>query len=181
MFPIRLLADRPEDRGALCALLVATVAEGGSVGFMHPLEDRAAAAFWQTAFADQARGGRAIFGAFEDQALVGSVTLHLIAWPNQPHRAEVGKLMTSPGRRGRGVGRALMSALERRALELGRTLLVLDTAVDGGASGFYTRLGWTPAGEIPDFALKPHGGLTGTRLYWKRLETQGPTGPPLGP
>ena len=101
--------------------------------------------------------------------LAGTVTL-LLDWPpNQPHRAEIAKLMTRPSHRGRGVAVALMRAAEAAAVQRARTLLVLDTATEGGAAGLYERLGWRLAGEIPDFALKPHGGLTGTLIYWKRI------------
>jgi ribosomal protein S18 acetylase RimI-like enzyme len=86
-----------------------------------------------------------------------------------PHRAEISKLMTRPSHRGRGVAGALMRAAETLAVERGRTLLVLDTATDGGAARLYEGLGFTYAGEIPDYALKPHGGLTATRIYWKRI------------
>ena len=72
--------------------------------------------------------------------------------------------------RGRGVATALVYEAERLAVERGRTLLVLDTAVDGGASGLYERLGFQLTGIIPDYALKPHGGLTGTMIYWKRIQ-----------
>ena len=54
-------------------------------------------------------------------------------------------------------------------MQHGRTLLVLDTAADEGASEFYERLGYTLTGEIPDYALKPLGGLTATKIYWKRI------------
>jgi GNAT superfamily N-acetyltransferase len=170
----RRLSGTAEEREALSRLLCETVAAGGSVSFMHPLEPQNARAFWDDALSDAASGGRVVFGAFEGEELVGAVTLFLIAWPNQPHRGEVGKLMTFPGRRGRGAGRLLMATLEAAAKDLGRSLLVLDTAADGGAAGFYERLGWRFCGEIPDFALKPHGGLTATRFYWKRLEGGGP-------
>jgi ribosomal protein S18 acetylase RimI-like enzyme len=62
-----------------------------------------------------------------------------------------------------------MRAAEDLARQHGRTLLVLDTAADEGASGLYERLGFTLAGEIPDYALKPHGGLTATKIYWKKI------------
>jgi ribosomal protein S18 acetylase RimI-like enzyme len=101
--------------------------------------------------------------------LVGTVTLLLDCPPNQPHRAEIAKLMTCLSHRGRGVAGLLMQAAENLAVKRGRTLLVLDTATDGGASTLYERLGFTLAGEIPDYALKPHGGLTGTKIYWKRI------------
>ncbi|TIU71119.1 MAG: GNAT family N-acetyltransferase, partial [Mesorhizobium sp.] len=107
--------------------------------------------------------------AWDGEALVGTVTLLLDFPPNQPHRAEIAKLMTRVDHRGKGVATRLMSAAESLAVEKGRTLLVLDTATEEGASGLYERLGFTLAGEIPDFALKPHGGLTGTLIYWKRI------------
>ena len=97
------------------------------------------------------------------------MTLLLDCPPNQPHRAEIAKLMTRVSHRGRGVATALMQAAERLAVEQARTLLVLDTAVEGGAASLYERLGFTLAGVIPDYALKPHGGLSGTMIYWKRI------------
>jgi len=89
--------------------------------------------------------------------------------PNQPHRAEIAKLMTRLSHRGQGIAVALMHAAEAMAIKNHRTLLVLDTAVDGGASALYDGLGFTLAGVIPDYALKPHGGLTGTKIYWKHI------------
>ena len=110
-----------------------------------------------------------VLGAWDGDLLVGTVTLLLDLPENQPHRAEVAKLMTRATHRGQGIATTLMSALEVIAIERGRTLLVLDTAVDGGAASLYTRLGFTLTGEIPDYALKPHGGLTGTLIFWKRI------------
>ena len=152
-------------------LLIETVANGGSVSFMYPLSREAAAAFWDSALAAAAQGKRVVLGAWNGEVLVGTVTLLLDCPPNQPHRAEIAKLMTRLNYRGRGVATALMQAAERLAVERSRTLLVLDTATDGGASGLYERLGFTLAGVIPDYALKPHGGLTGTMIYWKRIGT----------
>jgi ribosomal protein S18 acetylase RimI-like enzyme len=97
------------------------------------------------------------------------VTLLLDFPPNQPHRAEVAKLMTRTSHRGRGIATLLMRAVEAVAVERGRSLLVLDTATEGGAATLYERLGFTLTGEIPDYAYKPHGGLTGTLIYWKRI------------
>lgn len=153
----------------LAELLVATVAAGGSVSFMHPLAPEAASAFWQKSLAAAARGERAVLGAWDGEVLVGTVTLLLDCPPNQPHRAEIAKLMTRLDYRGKGVGTRLMRAAESLAVQKGRTLLVLDTATEEGASGLYEKLGFTLAGEIPEYALKPHGGLTGTLLYWKRI------------
>ncbi|MER8845644.1 GNAT family N-acetyltransferase [Mesorhizobium australicum] len=165
-----LTASR-ETLAQLTDLLVETVAAGGSVSFMHPLASDAASAFWETALAAAARGQRTVIGAWDGGALVGTVTLLLDCPPNQPHRAEIAKLMTSVGQRGRGIGTRLMLAAERLAAEKGRTLLVLDTATEEGASALYEKLGFTLAGEVPDYALKPHGGLTGTLIYWKRIGT----------
>jgi ribosomal protein S18 acetylase RimI-like enzyme len=163
------LSDTPEIRHALGEILVETVANGGSVSFMHPLSPDAAEAFWERSLAAAARGERIVLGAFAGEHLAGTVTLLLDCPPNQPHRAEVAKLMTRLGDRRRGVARALMRAAENAATERAKTLLVLDTAADGGAAGFYEGLGFTLAGMIPDYALKPHGGLTATMIYWKRL------------
>ena len=153
----------------LAELLVETVANGGSVSFMHPLAIEAAEAFWQGSLAAANRGERIVFGAWDGDALVATVTLLLDLPPNQPHRAEIAKMMTRVSHRGRGIATALLQAAEVVAIERGRSLLVLDTATDEGASGLYERQGFTLTGEIPDFALKPHGGLTGTLIYWKRL------------
>ena len=159
----------PEVRSMLSEILIEVVANGGSVSFMHPLERDAADQFWEGALASAARGERIVFGAWDGDVLAGTVTVLLDLPPNQPHRAEIAKMMTRLSHRGRGVATALMRAAERRAAELGRTLLVLDTATEDGASGLYERLGFTLAGTIPDYALKPHGGLTGTNVYWKRI------------
>ena len=166
---IRALGASAETLAMLADLLVETVAAGGSVSFMHPLAPEAASAFWKKSLAAVARGERVVLGAWDGKVLVGTVTLLLDFPPNQPHRAEIGKLMTRLSHRGRGVAAALMRAAEALAVQRGRTLLVLDTATEGGAAGLYERLGWSLVGEIPDFALKPQGGLTGTLIYWKRI------------
>jgi ribosomal protein S18 acetylase RimI-like enzyme len=163
------LTDSPQTRMALSRLLVETVANGGSVGFMHPLPPDAANAFWRDSLASAARGERIVLGAFDGDDLVATVTLLLNLPPNQPHRAEIAKMMTCVGHRHRGIATALMHAAETRARNSGRTLLVLDTAADDGASALYERLGFNLTGVIPDYALKPHGGLTGTKIYWKRI------------
>lgn len=165
---IETLGATPQVREMLGALLLEVVAGGGSVGFMHPLAPETAAAFWQNTLAAAGRGERIVLGAWENGVLAGTVTLLLDCPPNQPHRAEIAKLMTLPGHRGRGIAAALLRAAENHAVQHGRTLLVLDTATEGGASALYEGLGYTLAGEIPDYALKPHGGLTGTMIYWKR-------------
>jgi len=168
---IKALQPSPDICAALGEILVETVANGGSVSFMHPLPMPAADAFWNDSLASAARGERIVFGAFDGQALVGTVTLLLDLPPNQPHRAEIAKMMTKVSHRHRGVATALMGAAEAAAISRGRSLLVLDTAVEDGASRLYERLGFQLTGVIPDYALKPHGGLTGTMIYWKRIGT----------
>jgi ribosomal protein S18 acetylase RimI-like enzyme len=163
------LTNTPAIRGALSSLLVETVAGGGSVSFMHPLAAEVADRFWQTSLAAADRGERIVLGAFDGDDLVATVTLQLDLPPNQPHRAEIAKMMTRPSHRHRGIATALMRAAEAHARARGRTLLVLDTAEDDGASQLYEGLGFQLTGTIPDYAVKPHGGLTGTKIYWKRV------------
>jgi ribosomal protein S18 acetylase RimI-like enzyme len=110
-----------------------------------------------------------VLGAFDGERLIATVSLLLDCPPNQPHRAEIAKMMTRVSHRGRGAATALLREAEALAVARGRTLLTLDTATDEGASGLYEKQGFNFAGEIPDYALKPHGGLTGTRVYWKRI------------
>jgi ribosomal protein S18 acetylase RimI-like enzyme len=167
---IEPLIDLPHLRRALSELLIETVASGGSVSFMHPLPFEMADAFWRDSLAAAARGDRVVLGAFDGATLVATVTLLLDVPPNQPHRAEIAKMMTRISHRHRGIATALMRAAEQIALQRGRTLLVLDTAVEFGASGLYERLGFNLTGIIPGYALKPRGGLTGTMIYWKNIE-----------
>jgi ribosomal protein S18 acetylase RimI-like enzyme len=164
----------PDTLKALSEILVEAVASGGSVSFMHPLAREAADSFWRGSLAAAERGERIVLGAFDATRLIGTVTLLLDLPPNQPHRAEIAKMMTRISHRGRGVATALMGAAERIAMERGRTLLVLDTAVEDGASRLYEALGFTLTGVIPDYALKPYGGLTGTMIYWKRIRGVAP-------
>ena len=158
-----------ESLAALTEIIIEAVAHGGSVSFMHPLSPETAQNFWQTWLAAADRGERIVLGAFVDHRLAGTVTLLLDFPPNQPHRAEIAKLMTRVEYRGQGIANSLMIEAEGLARAHARTLLVLDTATIGGASELYEKRGFTFAGEIPDYALKPHGGLTGTKIYWKRL------------
>ncbi|HEY4062941.1 MAG TPA: GNAT family N-acetyltransferase [Puia sp.] len=168
-FDIVVLTSEPSVASVLADLLIETVANGGSVGFMHPLSLSKAVAFWEASLASAGRGERVVFGAYDGDVLLGTVTLLLDCPPNQPHRAEIAKMMTRVLRRGEGIARSLMQAAERMAIEKGRTLLNLDTAEEEGAAGLYEKMGFRRAGVIPDYALKPHGGLTGTIIYWKRI------------
>ena len=166
---IEALTASPKNVAALSEILIETVAHGGSVSFMDPLAPATAKAFWQGALMAAARGERIVLGAFEGSVLAGTVSLLLDCPPNQPHRAEIAKMMTRLSHRRGGFATALMRAAEQIAVARGRTLLTLDTAAEDGASGLYEKLGFTLAGMIPDYALKPRGGLTGTLIYWKRI------------
>jgi ribosomal protein S18 acetylase RimI-like enzyme len=159
----------PDTVRQLADLLIETVANGGSVSFMHPLAPEAAAAFWTKSLTAADAAERVVLGALHDGELVSTVTLLLDCPPNQPHRAEIAKMMTRVRCRGQGIARELMIEAERIACERGRTLLTLDTAEEDGAGPFYEKLGFTRAGVIPDYAYKPHGGLCGTIIYWKRI------------
>jgi len=168
-FAVQPLASSPATVAALADLLIETVAGGGSVSFLHPLSRAEAETFWSGALASARRGERIVLGALADGHVVGTVSLLLDCPPNQPHRAEIAKMMTAVAWRGRGVATALLREAESLARARGRALLNLDTASEDGASALYEKMGYVYAGEIPDYALKPHGGLTATRLYWKRL------------
>jgi ribosomal protein S18 acetylase RimI-like enzyme len=166
-YPIQVLDTAHRD--ALSELLIEAVTSGASVSFMHPISRATADGFWDKALTAAGRGERIVLGAFDGPALVGTVTLLLDCPDNQPHRAEIAKMITRLSHRGRGIATALLRAAERLAVERSRTLLVLDTATDGGAAPLYERVGYTLAGVIPDYAFKPHGGLSGTAIYWKPL------------
>lgn len=161
----------PNDRviTALADIIIEVVANGGSVSFMQPLARDVATAFWKDSLAQAATGNRVVLGAWDGDALIGTVTLDLATPPNQPHRADIAKLMTRVSHRGRGIARALMIEAERIAIERARTLLVLDTAEEEGAAGLYEGLGYRRVGVIPGYALKPLGGLTGTIIYYKPI------------
>ena len=168
-FDIKVLAGEQKVIAALADLLVETVASGGSIGFMYPVTLQTATVFWINALAAAGRGERVVLGAYDGDRLVGTVTLLLDCPPNQPHRAEIAKMMTGLRHRGQGIARSLMEVAEQMAVDRGRTLLNLDTAEDEGAAGLYEKMGFQRTGVIPDYALKPHGGLTGTIIYWKRI------------
>jgi ribosomal protein S18 acetylase RimI-like enzyme len=172
------LTHRPDVVESLAGLLIETVAHGGSVSFMHPLAPDVAGDFWAKSLGAADRGERVLLGVTDGEALVATVTLHLDCPPNQPHRGEIAKLMTRVSHRRRGLARALMIEAERIAIDRGRTLITLDTGEDDGASVLYEELGFQRVGVIPDYALKPHGGLQGTIIYFKRIGSA--VSPPRG-
>ena len=167
---IRLLpALSDSDIEQLADVLVDCVAGGASVSFMHPLARDKAMAFWRRLADDVARGGRMLLVARDAGGIVGTVQVIPAQPDNQPHRADIAKMLVHRRARRRGVGSALMRAAEDAARAAGKTLLVLDTVTGGDAERLYARLGWIFVGVIPDYALWPQGGLCSTSLYYRRL------------
>ena len=159
------------NREMLSGLLIETVANGGSVSFMHPLSRARALAFWNEALASAARGERVVLVAedLEVGGVVGTVQVVLATPENQPHRADIAKMLVHRRARRRGVAAALMQAAEATAREAGRTLLVLDTVTGGDAERLYARMGWERCGVIPGYALLPRGGLCSTTVFYRVL------------
>ena len=153
----------------LADLLVDCVDAGASVGFMYPLSKAKALAFWRRVANGVAAGDRALLIAEDETGIVGTVHLILALPENQPHRADLTKMLVHPRARRQGLGAALMEAAEQMGRDCGRTLLVLDTETGSDAERLYARLGWSRVGEIPDFALLSRGGLTGTIVFYKKL------------
>src|SRR5262249_9978171 len=119
--------------------------------------------------ADARAGTVRLLGAFDDDRLVGMVTLRLATPPNQPHRAEVAKLLVHRDARRRGVGRALMLALEELARAARKSLLTLDTVTGAAGERLYAALGWSRVGVIPNYALFPDGRPCDTTVFYKQL------------
>ena len=153
----------------LAEILVDAVDGGASVTFMPGLGRAAARRF----FADLVPAVQAeraiVLAGFADDALVGTVQLHLAWQPNQPHRADVAKLLVHRSARRRGVGQALMARLEAVARAHGRTLLTFDTVPGSDAERLYLRLGYARAGVIPGYALLPSGALGDAAFFYKAL------------
>jgi ribosomal protein S18 acetylase RimI-like enzyme len=157
---------------ALAAVLHDCVANGASVGFMPPFTREDAAAFYESVLPELEGGTRVLLAAYDGDELVGSVQV-VHAWqPNQPHRADITKLLVHGNARGRGMGQELMEAAERAAADDAKTLLVLDTVTGSPAYRLYKRLGWIEVGEIPDFALYPDGTPCATTVFYKRVTVE---------
>ena len=157
------------DISELAEVLVDCVAGGASVSFMPPFRHDDGKAFFTKVAGEVVRGEAALLVARLDGRIVGTVQLGLALPPNQPHRADVKKLLVHRRARGRGIGMALMTAAEEAARVRGRSLLVLDTALDGDAERLYTRAGWARVGVIPGYALFPDGRFCDTVVFWKKL------------
>ena len=156
---------------ALSAVLMDCVEGGASVSFMAPLTQERADAFWTGVAQGVAAGERILLVAEDDAdgAVVGTVQVILKQPENQPHRADIAKMLVHRRARKRGVGAALMRAAEDAAREAGKTVLVLDTVTGSDAERLYARLGWQKAGIIPNYALWPQGGFCDTTVFHKQL------------
>jgi GNAT superfamily N-acetyltransferase len=154
----------------LAEVLVDCVEGGASVSFMPPFSPGDGLAFFRKVAASVAEGATVLLAASLDGRIVGTVQLGLDTPPNQPHRADIKKMLVHRGARGRGIGAALMARVEEEARRRGRWLLVLDTVPDESGHRLYRRAGWNQTGIVPDYALFPDGRLCDTAIMWKRLE-----------
>ena len=153
----------------LARLLVDTVESGAAVSFLPPLAFECAEDWWRRVLA--ASDSRAIFLVARDaEGIVGTVQLHPAWAPNQPHRAEITKLLVHRRGRRAGLGTRLMHAIEDEARRAGFSLLTLDTKRGDAAEQLYRQLGWTAAGMIPRYALDPDGTPHDTVILYKHLD-----------
>ncbi|ELY4299922.1 GNAT family N-acetyltransferase [Cronobacter turicensis] len=163
-------AEIPTHLDSLCEVLTDCVEGGASVSFMLPFSPEKARAFWLDVAQSAARDDRLVLAAFdEEDKPVGTVQLILSQPENQPHRADVSKLLVHRRARRAGIAQALMETLESEARKAGKTVLVLDTSTGSDAERFYSRHQWKKAGVIPNYALMPDGSPCGTTLFFKQL------------
>ena len=170
-FSLRTLsrADILENLSPLSDILADCVNSGASVSFMLPFRLQTARTFWLRIAESVAAGERLVLVAEQAGQIVGTVQLVIDQPENQPHRADVAKLLVHQNARRQGLANALMNYLEQLAREQGKSVLVLDTATGSGAERFYVQCGWEKAGEIPRYALMPDGTMTATSLFYKIL------------
>lgn len=162
--------EAAERAAALAEVLIDSVMGGASVGFLAPLGHGQALGYWREIAASVARGERTLLVALDrtDDRIVGTVQLVLRQPENQPHRADLVKMLVRMDARRRGVGAALLRTVEDAARAAGKTLLVLDTA-SPDAERLYARAGWVRVGVIPGYALLPDGSLGATTYFYRRL------------
>jgi GNAT superfamily N-acetyltransferase len=170
---IRVLSDAEASTrvSELSDILIDCVDGGASVSFMAPLTRERADAFWRGVTDGVALGERTLLVAEDaaDGTMLGTVQLILRQPENQPHRAEVAKMLVRRSARRRGLGSRLMRAVEEAALAAGKTLLVLDTVTGADGERLYARMGWSKVGVIPDYALMPDGAPCATTVFYKSL------------
>ncbi len=166
----RLQTLTNEHLHGLCDVLMDCVEGGASVGFMSPITRERAHEFWNRVGQAVAKGQRALLVASDELGICGTVQLILDLPENQPHRADLAKMLVRSRARRRGLGAALMRAAESLAHDCGKTLLVLDAVTNGDAARLYERLGWVRVGEVPNFALMPDGAPCSTTYYYRSLK-----------
>jgi GNAT superfamily N-acetyltransferase len=154
---------------ALADVLVDCVEGGASVSFMWPLPRERALAFWRGVAEGVARGERVLLIAEDAEGIVGTVQLITDLPENQPHRADVAKMLVHRRARRRGIAQRLMAAVDEAARAEGRTVLVLDTVTGGDAERLYERAGWQRVGVVPNYALMPDGRFCGTTFFHKQV------------
>jgi len=163
-------ADAAAAVPALAEVLIDCVDGGASVSFMHPMTHDKATRFWQSVADGVARGERALLVAEDGtRQIVGTVQLVLALPENQPHRADVAKMLVHRRGRRQGIAQRLMQAAAATARDEGKTLLVLDTVTGGDAERLYARAGWQRVGAIPNYALMPDGAPCGTTIFYKAI------------
>ena len=153
----------------LAEILIACVESGASVSFLPPLSREKARAFWHRMASDVGTGKRTLLAAWRNGQMVGTGMLDLGTPENQPHRAEVQKVLVSPSGRRSGLGHQIMQALEQAAVAAGRSLLTLDTRAGDAGEALYRAEGWQEVGRIPGYALDADGVGHDTLLFWKRI------------
>jgi GNAT superfamily N-acetyltransferase len=167
---IRRLATVDESQiDALADVLIDCVEGGASVSFMSPLTRERAVAFWRRVANGVAAGERALLVAEDAGGICGTVQLIFELPENQPHRADLAKMLVHRRARRQGLGERLLKAAEATARECGKTLLVLDAVTDGDAARMYARHGWQRVGDIPEYALFPDGGFCSTTVFYRKL------------
>jgi len=164
---LRQLLSVEEEIVPLSDLLVRVVEEGASIGFLPPLSLDVANDYWNSVIAPDV----VLYVAYMNDQMVGSVQLHFSTKQNGNHRVEIAKLMTHPDYRRHGIGRLLMQKAEQKAIELGKTLIVLDTREGDPSNQLYSSLGYIQAGRIPQYARSATGELDATIFYYKLLNS----------
>jgi ribosomal protein S18 acetylase RimI-like enzyme len=154
----------------LASLLIDCVSGGASVGFMHPLAQQRALAFWLRIAKAVEAEERALLLAEDSEGVCGTVQLVLGQPDNQPHRADLAKMLVHRRARRQGLGAALVRAAESAGRECGKTVLVLDAVTNGDAARLYERLGWLRVGDIPRYALMPDGAFCSTTVFYRNLD-----------
>lgn len=167
--PRRLLEVQEAHIEQLADILIDCVEGGASVSFMKPFTRERALAFWKRVADDVEAGKRALLVTEDAEGICGTVQLIFDLPENQPHRADLAKMLVHRRARRQGLGERLIRAAEDAARTAGKTLLVLDAVTGGDAARLYERLGWVRVGDVPNFALYPDGGFCSTTYYYREL------------